>query len=243
MAYVGSMTKSKGEVPITHAFVSSNRLPQQLKSGLTIGQKVTNSSELQGQLRKNICDLDQVPSYSQCPIAGTTQQVYPMTKYLVEPHDQTFSVKTSPVASSPAIIISSASPEKHQRVKLLFHDNKDSGCVGTPDLGYMSGMEQSPWKRSFTSMSASPDLEVSTYGKKMSKTVDDRRNQDVDLTSPKPMTMSSWREKTPSTSLSVPSQQTTGTTPTQPPPLQTEDTPPGAPRPRHRTRRLSEEYV
>ena len=149
---------------------------------------------------------------------------------------------------SPAIMVSKASPERNRAVRLsVAEKNKKSACMGTPDLGYLSGIEQSPYLQFDHSPSDLPaSTKPSTFGKKLSKSAAEPHIGVAKVSKPEPnipTQQSFGMSLTPSSSLSVPQQQMSRITPTHPLPLQTEDTPPGAPRPRQRSRRLSEEYV
>ncbi|XP_071133573.1 uncharacterized protein [Mytilus edulis] len=151
---------------------------------------------------------------------------------------------------APAIMVSDASPEKHKPISLSkYNENqKKSGCMGSPDSKICMGGSATPRQQTTSSSesgshwdTASPQLAGNTRFRggvtppSLSQVPQISRRP---VPTPSPAAVKTdTSNKTPSSFLTIPEQQRSKITPTQPH-LQAEEIP-GAPRPRAPARRMS----
>jgi len=156
-------------------------------------------------------------------------------------------------SAAPAVMVTSASPEKNRPVSLSQRQEKKSGCMGSPNVMSSASVSQmpplSPMSRGQQPYTTSPrpaagrspyaPLTPDEITPTSSPSTQGRLLPTPPL-APKPQ--AATIDTTPSSFLSVPQQELTKITPTQPPPLQANDQPPPAPKAKPPPRRMSGQH-
>jgi hypothetical protein len=143
-------------------------------------------------------------------------------------------------SAAPAVMVTSASPEKYRYVSLSQRFEKKSGCM-VPLSPMSQGQKQytiSP--RPATGRSPYAPLTPDEITPTSSPSIQGRLLPTPSPLAPRPQ--AATIDTTPSSFLSVPQQVLTKITPTQPPPLQANDQPPPAPKAKPPPRRMSGQH-
>ena len=143
-------------------------------------------------------------------------------------------------SAAPAVMVTSASPEKYRYVSLSQRVEKKSGCM-VPLSPMSQGQQQytiSP--RPATGRSPYAPLTPDEITPTSSPSIQGRLLPTPSPLAPRPQ--AATIDTTPSSFLSVPQQVLTKITPTQPPPLQANDQPPPAPKAKPPPRRMSGQH-